>query len=64
MSDKVKTIEGIDIDYQKVVDDLDRQDFLVMEEKIEELTEEVKVLKVTMALMQEAITFAAIKYNK
>ena len=26
-----------DIDYQKVVDDLDRQDFNVMEDKIEEL---------------------------
>jgi len=64
MSDKLKTIEDIDVDYQKVVDELDRQDFAVACEKIEELTEEVNELKATVALMQEAIKFAAIKYNK
>jgi hypothetical protein len=64
MSDKFKTIERIDVDYQQVVDDLEKEGFRVMEEKIEELTEEVKVLKATVALMQEAMQFAAVKYNK
>ena len=64
MSDKFKTIERIDVDYQQVVDDLEKEGFRVMEEKIEELTEEVKVLKATVALMQEAMKFASVKYNK
>ena len=47
----------------KTIDDLE-QEVLRAEEKVKELTEEVKELKATVALMQEAIKFAAIKYNK
>jgi len=53
-----------DVDYQKVVNQLDRQDFSSLEDKVEELEEEVKVLKATIALMQEAMQFASVKYNK
>jgi hypothetical protein len=53
-----------DIDYQKVVEALDKQDLSSLEDKVNDLEEEVKILKATIALMQEAMQFASVKYNK
>ena len=46
-----------DIDYQKVVDDLDRQDFNVMEEKIEELMELIKTLTKRIEKLESTVRF-------
>ena len=46
-----------DIDYQKIVDDLDRQDFKVMEDKIEELLELVKTLTKRIKKLESTVEF-------
>jgi len=47
----------IDIDYQKVVDELERQDFNVMEEKIEELTELIHTLTKRIEKLESTVAF-------
>jgi|TARA_B110000263_G_C14976895_1_gene359729 hypothetical protein len=46
-----------DIDYQKVVDDLDRQDFNVMEDKIEELLELINTLTKRIEKLECTVEF-------
>ena len=46
-----------DIDYQKVVDDLDRQDFNVMEDRIEELIELINTLTKRIEKLESTVKF-------
>jgi hypothetical protein len=46
-----------DIDYQKVVDELDRQNFNAMEEKIEELEELINSLRKRVKQLEKTVAF-------
>ncbi len=46
-----------DIDYQKVVNDLDRQDLDVMKEKIEELLELINTLSSRIDELEKTVAF-------
>jgi predicted translin family RNA/ssDNA-binding protein len=46
-----------DIDYQKVVNDLDRQNLDVMEEKIEELLELINTLSSRIDKLEKTVVF-------
>ena len=46
-----------DIDYQKVVNDLDRQNLDVMEEKIEELLELINTLSSLIDKLEKTVAF-------
>lgn len=46
-----------DIDYQKVVDELDKQDFTVLEEKVEELLEIINTLTKRIEQLESTVDF-------
>jgi hypothetical protein len=46
-----------DIDYQKVVDELDKQDFTVLEEKVEELLEIINTLTKRIEKLEKMVKF-------
>ena len=46
-----------DIDYQKVVDELDKQDFTVLGEKVEELLEIIDTLTKRIEALEKLVNF-------
>jgi chaperonin cofactor prefoldin len=47
----------VDVDYQKVVDDLDRQNLDVMEVKIEEMAELINTLTKRIEKLESTVAF-------